>query len=457
VNRYLRLAGATIATSALVLALANPAAAIPVTAPVASGEVLTSYGTDCGVLSITPTSPTLGETMTVSLTRAKANTAVSVAIVAGIYKNGRWFPLTPEQDATDGKVALDSSNNSLSTLSLTTDATGTAIQTGNIGQLLAASSSTPVQLIDLELTVIPTLWVVQCDAGVSFAQVRGARASLTGNLALDPNALGSIVGTGLPANTRLSGTLVNMADYPDPGIAAWHAITDQSLMLGHVQTGADQNGTLASTALFSNLAPGRYALGILSIDLINSLTSVLKAEYVITVAPDLSASMALWTESAGTDAGSTSLSLSGGLGSRIADSAARFSSTSLKPDTDWTLTVHSTPQVIAHGIVGLSGILSGSAALPVGLEPGWHTLTLSATDSTGAAGDASYWFKVGAAGELLQVSDTQPAADTAALAAVPATLAATGFAGDGVLPLGSVILLLGVAFIGLARRRTPLN
>jgi hypothetical protein len=56
-----------------------------------------------------------------------------------------------------------------------------------------------------------------------------------------------------------------------------------------------------------------------------------------------------------------------------------------------------------------------------------------------------YWFKVGAAGELVQQSATAPVADVA-------MLAATGLDGGDFLPVGSAILVLGLALTLLARR-----
>lgn len=446
-NHYQRLAGAAIAASILVLSFANPALAIAPPAP--AGEVLTSYGTDCGVLTVTPSSPHLLENVAVSLTRAKPSTDLSLNIVLGVYKAGRWFPFIPEKDSTDGKIEIDSA--SPLKIPFTTDAGGAASATGTIGQLLGdviISTSSPA-ILDLELTLLPNLWVVQCDAGVSFAQIRGARASLPGTLALDPTTPGSITGSGLPADSTLTGQLVEMGDYPDPGVAVWQAYAHSSPVVRQLEAKSDDAGAVASTTFFAGLEPGRYALGVVSLRGTLPNPTLYKAEYVLNVADDLSASLKLWADPT-IAASLTSLSLAAHPGAQVAGSAALFTSSSLKPDTDWSLTVHSTPQVIAHGIVGVSGILTGSAALPTGLESGWHTLTFSSTDSFGVASDSMYWFKVGDAGELLQVSDTEPTTGEASVA----MLAATGLNGMTTLALTGGLLALGLAVTAVSRRRT---
>ena len=447
-NYSFRLAGAIIVASALVAGVANPATALPSPAPSTSGELITSYGTDCGVLTVTPNTPTYGENVTVSLSQAKPNAQIPLAIAPGIYKNGHWFPLTPGDNPADGKVAVGP--DSISSITLSTDANGAATISGPVGSLLTAQNPLPSDYANFILTLIPTLWIVQCDAGMSFAQVRGARASLTGSLSLDPESAGAIIGSGLPANTSLTGVLVNMADYPDPGIATWNAKTNGSPSLGQFTETVDADGNLASTPLFSDLAPGRYALavihGAINVDLLN----LLKAEYVITVAQDLTVSMVLWAEPSVSAVGSTTLSLTSALGDQVVGSQAKFDSVALKPYSNWSMTVRSAPQVIAHGIVGVSGLLSGSAALPSGLEAGWHSLTFTSTNAGGTTGDTMYWFKIGNAGELLQVSATEPAAD---VVAVPAMLAATGVDGVGLLTLAGGVLALGLVLALLARRR----
>jgi hypothetical protein len=444
VNKFVRLAGSALVTTAIIVAVANPAAALPQTPPVASGEVLSSYGTDCGVLTVTPNTPGYGQNVTVSLSHATPNAEFPIQAVPGVYKNGRWYSFIPEDDASNGKVDT-TPKLQLSALVLNTDATGSTSLTGQVGELLTGTSGLDLNYVGLMLTILPTLWLVQCDAGVSFAQVRGARASLPGTLSLDPNVPGAIIGSGLPADVSLQGGLVSMADYPDPGIAVWQGVANSLDVIGQLTTLADSDGNLASTPLFADLAPGRYALGVAGAVGSQDYPAIYKAEYVITVAPDLSVSMALWAEPLGLSVEPVVITLAAANGDQVSGSAVTFSAPTMMPLTDWSLTVQSTPQVIAHGIAGVSGFLTGSAALPAGLEAGWHTLTFLFTDSSGSASSMMYWFKVGAAGELVQQSATAPVADVA-------MLAATGLDGGDFLPVGSAILVLGLALTLLARR-----
>jgi len=333
---------------------------------------------------------------------------------------------------------------------LTTDANGEAIETGTLGQLTYGYSGTLAWYFNLFMTLLPTFWVVQCDAGVSFAQVRGARASLSGSLALDPLTPGAIVGSGMPADTMLTGILVDMADYPDPGIASWRGLVKSDLGVGGFHERTDALGNLTSSTLFADLGPGRYALGVVGGLLSTSPPNLFKAEYVVTVAEDLTVSMALWADPPADGIADARISLAAALGEPVAGSTVNFRAKSLEPYSNWSVAVHSTPQALAHGVVGMSGILSGSTAIPAGLEAGWHTLTLAATDSTGSSAEADYWFKIGDAGELLQVSDTEPAAD---VVAAPAMLAATGVDGLGLIGVSGGALALGLALALLARRR----
>lgn len=143
------------------------------------------------------------------------------------------------------------------------------------------------------------------------------------------------------------------------------------------------------------------------------------------------------------------LALSAAVGELVAGKDVGYSADGLQVDATFTLTARSTPQVIAEGTVPVSGSISGVATIPVGLEAGWHTITLDSTDNTGAALTQVVYFEIGTAGQLVSFNYTGiPTAPAAEL-----ELATTGFAGSNG-ALGALALtLVGAVLFGAALRR----
>lgn len=77
------------------------------------------------------------------------------------------------------------------------------------------------------------------------------------------------------------------------------------------------------------------------------------------------------------------LSLDLAVGEAIEGAPVFAEATGLKPDTDWTLTLRSTPIVLDEGVVGNAGAILASVEIPAGLEPGTHTLTVVGTSADG--------------------------------------------------------------------------
>ena len=80
----------------------------------------------------------------------------------------------------------------------------------------------------------------------------------------------------------------------------------------------------------------------------------------------------------------------------------------LLPGSSYTLTVHSTPQVIGVGMVGSDGNFSSTFHIPSGLEPGEHTLVVTATVHDGTPTSTSMRFTVAAPADP-SVDDPAPA------------------------------------------------
>ena len=81
----------------------------------------------------------------------------------------------------------------------------------------------------------------------------------------------------------------------------------------------------------------------------------------------------------------------------------------LQPNAAYTVEVHSTTVIIASGNVASDGTVNYTAAIPSGLEAGWHTIIFTSTAADGSSFTSTYFFKVGGDGTLLSTSETTPA------------------------------------------------
>lgn len=139
---------------------------------------------------------------------------------------------------------------------------------------------------------------------------------------------------------------------------------------------------------------------------------------------------------------SADLGLEVPIGGVVAGSDSFYVADGLLVGANWTLTVRSTPQVIASGTVPVNGAIGGLAAIPAGLEAGWHSLTLVSTDYAGNAVSKVVWFEISANGTLVATSNTEPSA-----------LAYTGSNIALVAGGAFALLLAGAGVMLVARRR----
>ena len=127
------------------------------------------------------------------------------------------------------------------------------------------------------------------------------------------------------------------------------------------------------------------------------------------------------------------------IGDQIEGSQATATATGLEEGEDYDVTVHSTPQQLAAGLVPTGGTVVEVVTLPT-LDAGWHRLVFTSTWAGGGAAVATVWFQVSPTGTLLAISYRNPA------------LAATGQDASGTVFLASVMLLVGFGLIALRRR-----
>ncbi len=130
-------------------------------------------------------------------------------------------------------------------------------------------------------------------------------------------------------------------------------------------------------------------------------------------------------------------------GQRIVGEDVAITASDLALSTDYSVVLRSTPQILAQGRT-VSSSFNTSVTIPNNLEPGWHSITFSATRSDGAALEEKVYFKINADGTLLATST-----DT------PAELAFTGAITAGAIPLSIIVLLMGFAAFFVAREINP--
>lgn len=149
---------------------------------------------------------------------------------------------------------------------------------------------------------------------------------------------------------------------------------------------------------------------------------------------------------------SLTLNLDVAVGNAVANAPVNYQTTGLKPNTSWSLVVRSTPQTLASGNIGSLGALTGSNAIPAGLEPGWHSITLTGTSLNGGIVATTVWFEISDTGVLLTSQTTEP--DSPAPSPEAANLVLTGFPAGVASALTVLLLLLGVALVGVRRIRS---
>jgi hypothetical protein len=132
------------------------------------------------------------------------------------------------------------------------------------------------------------------------------------------------------------------------------------------------------------------------------------------------------------------------VGQQVANASVPYSASGLQVGSNYDITVRSTPQIIAQGTVPAGGTVSGSATIPAGLAPGWHTITFTTTAADGAETKDVVWFKIAGDGTLLATSDVQPAE----LALTPAPQPGSWY-------FAFLILLMGIGVFFVAREINP--
>lgn len=148
---------------------------------------------------------------------------------------------------------------------------------------------------------------------------------------------------------------------------------------------------------------------------------------------------------------SSTVTLNTPVGATVYGVPVAYVGSGLLVGSEWTLTLASTPVLLASGVVGLGGAVDGAVQMPTsGLAAGWHTLTLAGEAFDGSAYSKVLYFEIDASGNLIKTSDTKPADVTPAK---DDALAKTGFVADGFVAAMVALLVAGAALLFGARRR----
>jgi uncharacterized repeat protein (TIGR02543 family) len=133
-------------------------------------------------------------------------------------------------------------------------------------------------------------------------------------------------------------------------------------------------------------------------------------------------------------------------GAAVTGAAVDYSASGLQANSVWNVQVHSVPQTLATGT--FSGtLLNGNTVLPSGLEPGWHKLVFTGTQTNGDPIVKTFWFKVSDSGTLASTATTNP---NSSGNNGSGDLASTGFS-EAPINLALCLLLLGLVAVLLRR------
>jgi hypothetical protein len=128
------------------------------------------------------------------------------------------------------------------------------------------------------------------------------------------------------------------------------------------------------------------------------------------------------------------------VGDTVAGADVNVSASGLQPATSWDLVLRSTPITLDFGTVGDGGSVASTVTIPAGLEPGWHTLTLTGTGADGKTYQRVASFLIAADGTL---GEAVIYGEVTEVALADTGLAAAGLVGVGLLAVFLFFLAFG--------------
>lgn len=98
------------------------------------------------------------------------------------------------------------------------------------------------------------------------------------------------------------------------------------------------------------------------------------------------------------------------IGDEITGKSIAIASEGLKSNAPYSVVLRSTPQTIASGNTSAKGKVSEQAKIPGGLEPGWHSITLTSMNPDGSAFEKAIYFQVTETLLLEEIRESEPSA-----------------------------------------------
>jgi hypothetical protein len=200
--------------------------------------------------------------------------------------------------------------------------------------------------------------------------------------------------------------------------------------LGSAVAGFTINSSTGVVSMAASVAAGSHVLTVVASDGTASATQTVTVTVTAASAPSA-------------DAG---LALDRSVGQPIAGAGVDYFVDGLQVGSTWALTLRSTPQIIASGIVDGSGAVRGTAVIPAGLAAGWHSITMTGTDILGTAVNEVLWFELNGSGVVAAKQNTAPVLPAA-------VLARTGSDIGGLLTGALALLMLGLVAVAFTRRQ----
>jgi len=116
---------------------------------------------------------------------------------------------------------------------------------------------------------------------------------------------------------------------------------------------------------------------------------------------------------------SAALSLDLGIGGTVAGAPVSIVVANMMPNSAWTLTMHSSPVVVARGFTDRTGSISLSANLPHSVETGSHRLILDSINPNGDPVEVVQYVNIAPGGSLSYASDVVNPDDATIAGATP--------------------------------------
>jgi hypothetical protein len=104
----------------------------------------------------------------------------------------------------------------------------------------------------------------------------------------------------------------------------------------------------------------------------------------------------------------TEIGVSAKIGDEITGKTVAIASQGLKPLIEYEVILRSTPQTIASGKTSTIGAVEEQTKIPGGLEPGWHSITLTSTNPDGTPFEKAVYFQVTETLLLEEISEVPP-------------------------------------------------